>query len=130
MLPSVEYLGHTISAQGFHASKSKVSGVVDAPKPKDVTELRSFIGLVNYYAKFLPDLATTLAPLYSLLQRKSRWAWGRAQEQVFSPVKELLLSELLVHFDSSLPLILACDTLSYEVGAVLSHRFTDVPNSG
>ncbi len=63
MLPSVEYLGHTISAQGLHASKSKVSGVVDAPKPKDVTELRSFIGLVNYYAKFLPDLATTLAPL-------------------------------------------------------------------
>ncbi len=65
MLPSVEYLGRTISAQGLHASKSKVSGVVDAPKPKDVTELRSFIGLVNYYAKFLPDLATTLAPLYS-----------------------------------------------------------------
>ncbi len=91
-----------------------------------MTELRSFIGLVNYYTKFLPDLAMTLAPLYSLLQRKSRWAWGRAQDQAFSRVKELLLSsDVLVHFDSSLSLILACDASLYGVGAVLSHRFTD-----
>ncbi len=86
-----------------------------------MTELRSFIGLVNYYAKFLPDLATMLAPLYSLFQRKSRWAWGRAQDQAFSRVKELLLSsDVLVHFGSTLPLILACDASPYGVGVVLS----------
>ena len=64
LLPQVDYLGHTISAEGLRTSDAKVSGIVNAPAPKNVTELRSFLGLVNYYGKFLPDLATTLSPLY------------------------------------------------------------------
>ena len=49
LLPSVTYLGHVISAQGLHTEDSKVKAVVDAPAPRDVTELRSFLGMVNYY---------------------------------------------------------------------------------
>ena len=66
-LPEVEYLGHSISAEGLRPSVTKVQAITDAPKPSKVSELKSFLGLVNYYAKFIPNLATTLASLYKLL---------------------------------------------------------------
>ena len=122
-LPSVDYIGHTISADGLHTSKAKVEAILKAPAPKNVGELRSFLGLVNYYGKFLPDLATTLSPLYELLQKTTKWTWGRRQREAFAAVKDLLRSpQVLVHYDQKLPLILACDASPYGVGAVLSHR--------
>ena len=72
LLPSVEYLGHIISAEGLGTADSKVFGILKAPAPRNVTELRSFLGLVNYYRKFLPDLATTLSLLYALLQKQRK----------------------------------------------------------
>ena len=123
LLKSVEYLGHTISKEGLHTSDSKVRAVLEAPAPRDVSELRSFLGLVNYYGKFLPDLASELAPLYKLLQKQRRWKWGPDQEAAFSHVKDLLRSsQVLVHFDDKLPLVLSCDASPYGLGAVLSHR--------
>ena len=56
MLDSVEYLGHRISAEGLRPTKEKVRAVIDAPPPQDVSQLRAFLGLVNYYGKFLPQL--------------------------------------------------------------------------
>ena len=123
LLPSVEYLGHVICAEGLCTSDAKVGAIVNAPAPRNVTELRSFLGLVNYYGKFLPDLATTLSPLYQLLQKRKKWTWDNSQEKAFEEVKKLLLSSrVLVHFDDKLPLILSCDASPYGVGAVLSHR--------
>ncbi len=69
--PSVTYLGHRISAQGLLPVEEKVRAIKGAPNPKNVAELRSFLGLVNYYGKFLPDLLTVLAPLYQLLHKNS-----------------------------------------------------------
>ena len=122
LLPSVEYLGHTISAEGLRTADSKVEAIVNAPAPKNVAELRSFLGLVNYYAKFLPNLATTLSPLYTLLRKHQKWSWGHSQTKAFEEVKSLLQSSrVLVHFDDTLPLTLSCDASPYGVGAVLSH---------
>ena len=90
LLLSVEYLGHIISAEGLRTADSKVEAVVRAPAPKNVAELRSFLGLVNYYGKFLPSPATTLSPLYSLLQKSQKWCWGRSQAEAFDEVKKLL----------------------------------------
>ena len=107
MLPSVTYLSHVISAQGLHTKDLKVKAVVDMPAPRDVTELRSFLGMVNYYGRFLPDLATLLSPLYSLLNRLTTWRWGHSQQETFRKVKELVKSErVLVHLDDQLPLVL------------------------
>ena len=66
----IEYLGHVISSQGLEpaTSSSKVTTIVDAPNPLDVSQLKSLLRLVNYYGKFLPNLATTLTPLYKLLR--------------------------------------------------------------
>lgn len=56
LLPSVSYLGHVISAEDLHTERTKVRAVVEAPEPQNVGELRSFLGMVTYYGKFLPDL--------------------------------------------------------------------------
>ena len=63
-LPTVEYLGHTISAEGLKPTDDKVRALVDAPRPENVSQLRSFLGMMYYYGKSLPDLASLLAPLY------------------------------------------------------------------
>ena len=123
LLSEVEYLGHVISSAGLRPSEAKAAAITGAPAPTNETELKSFLGLVNYYAKFLPNLATALAPLYQLLRKDVKWQWESEQEAAFEEVKKLLKSsQLLVHFDSELPLILACDASPYGVGAVLSHR--------
>ena len=113
-LPFVEYLGHKICPEGLQPTESKVCAIADAPEPKRVTELRSFLGLVNYYSKFLPNLASTAAPLYNLLKKNACWTWGKTQKVAFKGVKELLQSsDLLVHFDPEEQLILACDASPY-----------------
>lgn len=124
--PSVTYLGHKISAEGLSPVEEKVRAIKEAPSPKNVSELRSFLGLVNYYGKFLPDLSTTLAPLYQLLHKDSVWKWQRPQEKAFQHVKELLHSDLLlVHFDPDRAVVLSCDASPWGVGAVLSHQMAD-----
>ena len=121
MLPSVDYLGHTISSEGLQPTKEKIRAITDAPTPTNVAQLRSFLGLVNYYGKFLPQLATTLAPLYSLLQRNSKWQWTDKQQQAFKAAKDQLSSsKLLVHYNPDRELLLSCDALPYGIGAVLS----------
>ena len=123
LLPSVSYLGHIISAEGLHTEEAKVREIVDAPEPQNIGELRSFLGMVTYYGKFLPDLATTLAPLYELLQKSTPRSWREKQRKAFLRIKDLLRSgRVLTHFDDRLPLILACDASPYGLGAVLSHR--------
>ena len=92
MQPSVSYLGHKIDQQGLHPLKEKVQAVQDAPSPKNVTELKSYLGLLSYYSKFLPKMADVLAPLYMLLRKDVRWKWTAAEEKAFCASKDLLTS--------------------------------------
>ena len=64
MLPKVEYLGHTISAKGLQPLASEVRAIAEVPTPTNVSQLKSFLRMVNYYGRF----ATRLVPLYALLQ--------------------------------------------------------------
>ena len=123
---SVSYLGYVIDREGIHPDPTKVTAVLGAPTPKNVSELRSFLGLVNYYGRFLPQLATTLAPLYELLTKQSTWHWTNRQRKAFQNAKEALASsQVLAHFDPSLEVELSCDASPYGLGAVLSHRGPD-----
>ena len=126
MRPSVTYLGHVINADGLHPLQDRVRAIRDAPAPRSVTELKSYLGILSYYSKFLPNLSSTLHPLYYLLKKDVQWVWGAPQIEAFAASKELLTSSnCLTHFDSSLDLSLACDASNYGVGAVLSHRMPD-----
>ncbi len=120
------FLGHRISAAGVQPVTEKVQAIQEAPTPQSVSELKAYLGLLNYYHKFLPSLSTVLAPLHRLLKKETKWTWGREQEEAFVKSKELLQSSaLLVHYDPTKPLILACDASPYGEGAVLSHRMED-----
>ena len=81
---------------------------------------------MDYYGKFLPDLSNVLAPLYQLLQKNTKWFWGLCQTKVFESVKRLLTSDkVLVHYDPTKELVLACVASPYGVGAVLLHSDRD-----
>ena len=126
LLPEVEYLGQKITPHGLQPTAEKVRAIVDAPRPQNVSQLKSFLGLLNYYGKFLPRMSTTLAPLYSLLQKQTRWSWGCDQQSAFIKAKDLLASSrLLVHYDPEKKLLWSCDASPYGVGAVLSHQLED-----
>nr|XP_022901108.1 uncharacterized protein K02A2.6-like [Onthophagus taurus] len=113
-----------VMENGLHTTKEKIKAIQDAPIPKSVTELKSFLGLVNYYAKFVPNLSTILYPLYQLLQKNAKWVWSDQCSQAFNQVKDILISaSVLVHFNPDLPLQLTCDASNYGVGAVLAHIF-------
>uniref|UniRef100_A0A1X7VR65 Reverse transcriptase/retrotransposon-derived protein RNase H-like domain-containing protein n=1 Tax=Amphimedon queenslandica TaxID=400682 RepID=A0A1X7VR65_AMPQE len=82
--------------------------------------------MVNYYGEFLQDLATVLSPLFSLLQKNKGWSWEEPQGTGFSSIKELLKSsQVLVHYDPNLPLVLSCNALPYVMWAVLAHKMPD-----
>ena len=83
MLEEDKYFGHKISQDGLQPTQSKAAAVANATEPTRVAELCSFLGLVNYYRKLLPDLATTAAPLYNLLCKNTPWRWGKHQQSVF-----------------------------------------------
>ncbi len=123
---SVEFLGHTIDAQGVHTSPAKCQAIVKALAPTDVTKLRSFLGLFNYYGSFIPNLASLLHPLNQLLHKGVVWKWSEECAQAFKIAKEALVSaQVLAHYVPALPLLLAVDASSYGVGAVISHQYPD-----
>ena len=126
LAPQVTYLGYRIDKEGFHPTDEKLQAVQAAPVPKNVTELKSYLGLLTYYGRFLPHLASTLAPLYSLLHQDVEWQWNMKEQEAFEKSKEFLLSfKVLIHFDPKLPMILACDASSYGIETVLAHKLPD-----
>ncbi len=75
LLASIDYLGHVLDQDGLHPTEEKIRAIRDAPEPENLSQLRSFIGLLNYYGKFLPNLSSTLSPLYLLLKKSQKWHW-------------------------------------------------------
>ena len=126
LVSSVEFLGHKIDSAGLHPLSDKLEAIEAAPTPSTVTELKAYLGLLTYYGKFLSNLSTLLATLYQLLKKDVVWEWTPARDEAFKESKRLLSSEsLLVYFDSTVPLTLACDASAYGISAVLAHRFPD-----
>ena len=120
MQDQVEYLGLIIDKHGLHASPEKVRAVLEAPKPRNIKELRAFLGMMNYYRKFIPNLATMLKPLTNLLQKNCRWLWRAAQARALKEAKQVLTSmPVLTHYNQASPVRLATDASAYGVGAVL-----------
>ena len=123
---SVEYLGFKVDADGLHKTAAKVEAILNTPQPIDARQLRSFLGLVHYYGRFVPDLATITQPLNELLQKNKKWNWSSDCSKAFSRLKEELSSpRVLAHYDVSLPLKLSCDASAYGVGAVIAHIMPD-----
>ena len=69
MFPSVSYLGYQLNKVGLHPLQEMVMVVKEAPNQRNTSELKSYLGLLTYYSKFLPSMVNTLAPLYRLLRK-------------------------------------------------------------
>ena len=123
---AVEYLGHRVDAQGVRTYTRKLNAILEAPKPRNVQEVCSFRSLINYYGKFLHNLATMLHPLYALLREGQPWKWLQEYNQAFQNAKRKLTeAPVLVHFNPKLPLRLTGYASAYGVGAVISHVLSD-----
>lgn len=121
MVQKITYLGHTIDKKGIHPTHDKVEAIMKASSPADLSQLRSFLGLVQYYSKFLPNLSTVMEPLHHLLRGKEPWKWTCECEAAFIKVKQMLISPpVLAHYNVSKPIKVACDASQYGVGGVLS----------
>lgn len=109
-----------LSKEGLTTSQNKVEAIFEAPTPINITELKSFLGLVIYYSKFLPNQSTVAAPLYKFLQKDIPYEWSAACKKIFETIKGKLVSApILAHFDPELPLKLPTDILAYDLGCVL-----------
>ena len=126
MMTSVVYLWHRIDREGIHKEPSKMKAILNAPTPKTESELRSFLGMLNYYGNFIPHLSTLLKPLNSLLQADSKWIWTKQCCEVFNQAKSKLpFSNVPTHYDTTVPISMAADASAYGLGAVISHIFPD-----
>ena len=101
----MEFLGHSIDQRGLHTTSEKVDAILLAPTPKNQQKLRSFLGLVQYYRKFIPNLSTLVHPLNELLKAGKSWRWTPDCKNAFTAVKEKLSqAPILAHFDPAVPL--------------------------
>ncbi|UYV63174.1 K02A2.6-like, partial [Cordylochernes scorpioides] len=118
----IEYLGHLVTEEGIRPLDHKVQAIQKAKTPTNISELRSFLGLVNFYGKFIPNLPELLKPLHELLHKKRPWVWTKECGEAIDRCKNSITSErVLVPYDATLPLCLATDASQIGVGAVLSH---------
>ncbi|XP_043197488.1 uncharacterized protein K02A2.6-like [Amphibalanus amphitrite] len=117
----VQYLGFKVDSQGIHATEEKLKAIKEAPAPTNVHQLKSYLGLIMYYNKFMKNLSTVAEPLYRLLKKGQVWEWGKQQQASFNKTKELLCSApCLTHYRASAPLVVSADASPVGVGAVLS----------
>ena len=116
----VSFLGHLIDEQGIHAGP-RIQGILDFPTPTDVKSVRSFLGLVNQYARFSCRLAEVSKPIRELLQKDIVWTWGKAQDDAFQGIKELFKEPpVLAAYNSHRETIISTDASNHGLGATLS----------
>ena len=124
--PRIDYLGHVLTSNGI-AKSPKVDAVIAIPPLTDVASLRSLVGSVQFYSRFLPSNFSTFAEaLYRLEQSGVAWTWSKQENHAFTKLKSLVSTEIvLAHFDASVPIGIACDASNVGIGATLFHRYPD-----
>ena len=111
----VNYLGHVVSPKGIAPDPDKISAVKDFPRPHNVKTVRSFLGLANYYRRFVKDFAKIAAPLKQLLRKDHKFAWTSQCEDAFKALKEALTSAPILAFPNF---------------SEMFHLFVDASNDG
>ena len=119
----MDFLGFEISLQGVHASSDKVRAVVEWPRPKDVHDIRSFLGLASYYRKFICGFSEIARPLTDLTRAAKEFDWKEPQQSAFTRLKmALAIAPILLLPNFELPLVIRIDASEVAVGAILEQN--------
>ncbi|KAL1446799.1 hypothetical protein WDU94_010884 [Cyamophila willieti] len=130
MKESVSFLGHQVSKTGVLPLETKVSAIKEFPLPRTVHQLRMFLGMINFYRRFIPHMAQIQIPLNQLLTSckkndKTPISWSENTEAAFKKCKdELCKATLLYHPKSHAELALQVDASDFSIGGVLHQRTT------
>lgn len=120
---TVKYLGHVIGNNSIRPLKDNLISIKNFPTPKTQKHIRQFLGKINYYNKYIPNVATTLDPLHNLLRKGQKFIWTEKCKESFERIKDLLCSQpVLEIFDSGLPIHIYTDASSHGIGAVLKQE--------
>lgn len=125
----IKFLGHTVDEKGIRPTTDNISTIREMAVPTTVKGVRSFLGTVNFYGKFIPQIAHTRKPLNNLLKKNTKFVWTEDCQTAFEKLKNFLTSEsLLVRPNYKDTFVLTTDASEYAVGAVLSNeKSTDRP---
>ena len=118
----IEFCGHSVDRNGLHQNTGKVKAITELRRPTNVSEVKSFTGMVNYYHKFLPNIANVLFPLHELTPKGKKFHWSSGCQKAFDKTKQLVASnKVLTHYDPELPVVVQADASPYRLGAVMLH---------
>lgn len=116
----IGFLGHVISANGVGPEQSKLMAIKEWPVPTNSKEILSFLGLANYYRRYIKNFSHIAAPMTELLRKGQPFDWRPTQQQAFDTLKDkLTTAPLLLLPDPNLPFHLNCDASNFAIGAVL-----------
>lgn len=119
-VPELQYLGFIISKEGRKPNPSLVSAIVDFAPPSKCSQIGTFLGMLSFYAEFLPNLSTVAKPLREL--KDDSFLWSVECQVSFDLLKQMLISlKCLMHYDPSLPIVVSVDASPVGIGGVLSH---------
>ena len=117
----LEFFGYVFSDEGISPSSSKVEAVKDASVPQNASEIRSFLGLIQYCGRFIPNLATVSAPLRVLTHKDVKWTRTSREQHAFDTLKTLLTTDTVIgYFDYSKNTELHVDASPFGLGAILT----------
>ena len=123
MTKEIFYLGFKITDKGLFKTDGKIKAIKESLAPTNVSEVRSFLGLVTFYSKFVPNLATMATLIYQLTRKNVPFDWNEECQKAFQSLKQELISNcFLTYFNPKLPLIVSCDASPVGLGAVLAHK--------
>ncbi len=117
----LEFLGHHISRHGISPQQHKIRGIQELPVPKNLRDVRAFLGATGYYRRFYNQYSMTAKPLFQLTKKDVPFHWGAAQHEAFTKLKEQLINPpVLIHPDYDQPFTLWVDASSIGIGGVLT----------
>ena len=118
----VVFLGHLVSENGITCDPAKIKEIESWPVPEDKTDIKSFLGLVGYYRKMVPEFAELAVPLTRLTRKKAKFEWGPEQETAFNRLKKCLIQPPILSFplESGGSFLLDTDASGVAIGSVLS----------
>jgi len=124
--PEVKYLGHVISRDGIAPNPDKIAAVKDFPVPKNVKGVRSFLGLANYYRRFVCNFAKIAVPLNALTRKDKKFVWTTDCQSAFDFLKtSLCTAPILAYPDFTQEFILHVDASDHALGYVLAQKQND-----